>query len=153
VGVGGILGGFITASLWFIDRRGLLQLGSLLLVSLSLIGFALCTQLWSALVLLALAGFFEIIHITTNQTLLQVSIPDELRGRVTGVASLSMGLHPLGGFAAGVSSDLIGTQATTILFSSITGMIAIVVFLASPTVRGYRLSRTLKDNRGQMAGT
>jgi MFS family permease len=98
VGIGGILGGFVTASLGQLDRRGLLQLGALLLLSLSLIGFALSRALWMALAFMALAGFFEMIYLTTNQTLLQLSIPDELRGRVTGIVSLSTGLMPVGAF-------------------------------------------------------
>ena len=151
VGIGGIAGGLVTATLWFVDRRGLLLLLSLLLLNLSLIGFALCTHLWSALLLLALAGFFEMIFLTTNQTLLQMSIPDELRGRVSGVASLNMGLVPLGGLAAGVGSDLIGTQATTMLLAGIAGMIAIIVFLASPTFRGFRLSQTLESGGAEQA--
>ena len=52
VGIGGIAGGFVTASLGQLDRRGLLQLASLLLLSLSLIAFAVSTELWMALVFL-----------------------------------------------------------------------------------------------------
>ena len=80
VGLGGIAGGFVTASLGNQERRGLVQLASLLLLSISLIAFALTTILWVAFALLALAGFFEMIYLTTNMTLLQLSIPDEVRG-------------------------------------------------------------------------
>ena len=45
VGVGGIFGGIVTASLGRVERRGLVQLASLLLLSLSLIAFAYCTEL------------------------------------------------------------------------------------------------------------
>ena len=94
VGVGGIAGGVVVASLGSVERRGLVQLASLFLLSLSLIGFAFSTKLSVALTLLALAGFFEMIFLTTNQTLLQLSIPDNLRGRVTSVVSLNAALSP-----------------------------------------------------------
>ena len=45
--------------------------------------------LWVAMVCFAVAGFFEMIYLTTNQTLLQLSIPDALRGPVTGIVSLN----------------------------------------------------------------
>ena len=61
VGVGGIAGGVVTASLGHLERRGLLQLASLFLLSLSLIGFAFSTTLWVALPLLILSGVFEMI--------------------------------------------------------------------------------------------
>ncbi len=143
VGVGGIVGGLVAAALGQFERRGLLQLGSLLMLSLSLIGFALSAALWVALVMLALAGFFEMIYLTTNQTLLQLSIPDALRGRVTSIVTLSAGLMPIGALVAGVGADLVGPRVMTILLSGAAGVIAVVVFFASPTIREYRLSRAL----------
>lgn len=143
VGVGGIAGGFVSASLGQLDRRGLVQLASLLLLSVSLIFFALTSALWIALVCLALAGFFEMIYLTSNQTLLQLSIPDDLRGRVTGIVSLSSGLHPVGALVAGIGADLVGPRAITVVLSGIAGAIAVIVFFASPTVRDYRLSRAI----------
>ncbi|HWQ11903.1 MAG TPA: MFS transporter [Roseiflexaceae bacterium] len=144
VGVGGIAGGLVTAALGRFEHRGVLQLAALLLLSLALIGFALSAALWLALVLLALAGFFEMVFLTTNQTLLQLAIPDALRGRVTSLASLSAGLAPLGSFLAGVGADFLGPQAITLLLSGTAAAIAVAVFWASPTIRGYRLSRALK---------
>jgi MFS family permease len=127
------------------DRRGVLQLASLFLLSLSLIAFALSTALWMALVCMVLAGFFEMIFLTTNMTLLQLSIPDPLRGRVTGIVSLRSGLMPVGAFIAGIGADLIGPQTMTFIFGGIIGAIAVVVFFASPTIREYRLSQALVD--------
>jgi len=143
VGIGGIAGGFVTASLGQLDRRGVLQLTSLLLLSLSLLAFAFSAVLWMALLFLVLAGFFEMIYLTTNQTLLQLSIPDSLRGRVTGIVSLNSGLMPVGAFIAGIGSDLVGPRTMTILLAGIAGAIAVIVFVASPTIREYRLSQAL----------
>ena len=144
IGVGGIAGGFLTASLGRQDRRGLLQLAALLLLSFSLIGFALSTVLWSALVFMALAGFFEMIFLTTNMTLLQLSIPDSLRGRVTGIVSLRSGLMPVGAFIAGIGADLVGPQTMTLVLGGITGTIAVIVFFASPIIREHRLSKAME---------
>jgi MFS family permease len=144
VGLGGIVGGFVIASLGNLERRGLLQLGSLFLLSMSLIGFAYSPTLLVSLLLLALAGFFEIIFLTTNQTLLQLSIPDNLRGRVTSVVNLNMVLMPLGGLLAGVGSDLFGgPKMITVILAGITAAIVVFVFLYSPTVRNYRLSHAM----------
>ncbi len=145
VGLGGIAGGFVTASLGNLERRGLLQLGSLFLLSISLIGFAYSPTLLVSLILLALAGFFEVIFLTTNQTLLQLSIPDDLRGRVTSVVNLNMVLMPLGGLLAGIGSDLLGGPRTiTVIMAGIAAAVVVLVFLGSPTVRNYRLSQAMK---------
>ena len=143
IGIGGIIGGFVTASLGQLERRGLLQLASLLMLSLSLIAFAISSVLWLALVCMVLAGFFEMIFLTTNMTLLQLSIPASLRGRVTGIISLRSGLMPVGAFIAGIGADLVGPQAMTIVFGGIIAAIALTVFFASPTIRDYRLSQAM----------
>lgn len=143
VGVGGIVGGFVTASLGQLERRGLVQLVALLLLSLSLISFALSSELWLALVFLALSGFFEMVYLATNQTLLQLSIPDALRGRVTGIVSLNSGLMPIGALVAGVGADLVGPRLITILLSGSAAAIAVIVYFASPTIRDYRLSQAM----------
>lgn len=143
VGIGGIAGGFVTASLGKLERRGLIQLGSLLLTSVSLIGFGLSPTLWIAIFWFVLSGFFEMIYLTTNQTLLQLSIPDSLRGRVTGLISLNAGLMPIGALLAGVGSDFFGPRMVTVILGSIGVAIAVIVFFASPTIREYRLSKAM----------
>jgi MFS family permease len=148
IGIGGIGGGFVTASLGKQERRGVIQLASLLLLSLSLLAFAASTTLWMAFIFMALAGFFEMIYLTTNMTLLQLSIPNALRGRVTGIVSLSSGLMPVGAFIAGVGADFVGPRAMTIIFGVIIGAIAVIVFFASPIIREYRLSEAMVEQAG-----
>lgn len=146
VGVGGIVGGFVTASLGRQDRRGVLQLVALLFLSLSLMGVAISTELWMAVSCMALAGFFEMIYLTTNMTLIQLSIPDALRGRVTGIVSLRSGLMPVGAFIAGAGADLVGPRAMSLVLGGAAGAIAIVVYFGSPIIRNYRLSENLADS-------
>jgi MFS family permease len=143
VGVGGIGGGFVTASLGRVERRGGVMVAALLLTSLSLIGFASSTTLTFALPLLAAAGFFEMIYLTTNQTLLQLSIPDSLRGRVMGIVALSSGLSPVGGFFAGAGADLFGPRAVTKVMAGTAAVIAVLVFFVSSTIRDHRMSRAI----------
>ncbi|TAK26303.1 MAG: MFS transporter [Chloroflexota bacterium] len=147
VGVGGIVGGFITASLGRLERRGVIQLVALAGTSVSLGAFALSPDLLTALPLLALSGAFEMVYLTTNQTLLQLSIPDEMRGRVTSIVSLSMVLAPVGAIFAGTGSDLVGPRAITAVLSVIGLVIAVAVFIGSSTVREYRLSQGMAPAR------
>jgi MFS family permease len=144
VGLGGICGGVVTASMGKMERRGLLQLGSIFMLGASLIGFAFSTSLPVALLFLALSGFFELIFLATNQTLLQLSIPDEMRGRVTSVVNLNMALSPLGGLIAGVGSDLLGPKTITIVMAGLASAVAVFVLIFSSTVRNYRLSQAIR---------
>ena len=142
LGVGGIFGGIITAFLSRLQRWGLVQVSAIFLLGLSLIVFAFSTTLWVAILLLVLAGLFEAIFLNTNQILFQLSIPDNLRGRVTSVVNINVALSILGGFMAGVGSDKLGGPKTiTIVMAGIASGLAVLIFLLSSTIRNYRLSQ------------
>ncbi len=144
VGAGGIIGGIVAASLSRVERRGLIQLSALLLLSLSLMGFAFSTSLILALVLLVLSGFFEMIFLVTNQTALQLSIPNSMRGRVISIINLGAMFQPLGNLVAGAGSDLLGgPRIVSVILCGITACIAIGLFLFSKDVRDYRLSKAI----------
>jgi MFS family permease len=146
VGVGGIFGGFVTASLGNFERRGMLQVGAMFMVSMSLIGFALSDTLPLSLLFLAMSGFFEIIFLVTNQTMMQLAIPDEIRGRVTSAVNLNMAINPLGNMVIGIGSDLLGgPKGITIVFSCILAIVMILFLVFSSTVRNYRLSKAIKN--------
>jgi hypothetical protein len=83
----------------------------------------------------------------TNQTLLQLSIPDNLRGLVISVVNLNAAPPPFGGLIAGVGSDLLGGPKTiTLLLAGISAGLAICFLFSSKTTRNYRLSEaTVQD--------
>jgi MFS family permease len=153
MGVGGIFGGVAAAFLSRLERWGLVQLASIFLLSLSLLAFAFTTKLWIALLLLSLGGFFEAISLATNQTLLQLSIPNELRGRVTSAVNLGSALFILGSLLAGVGSDLFGgPKMITIILAGTAAGICILIFTLSSTVRNYRLSEGIASNSARKPG-
>ena len=55
-----------------------------------------------AIPFLVLSGTMESIHMTTNQTVLQLLAPDHLRGRLTSVLQLAQIINPVGILAAGL---------------------------------------------------
>jgi MFS family permease len=111
-----------------------------------MVAFAYCTAFWTALICLASAGFFEQVFGVTNQTLLQLSIPDKLRGRVTSVLNLSRAISPIGAMIAGAGSDYFGTPRTiTIIMGLTAAIVAIFVLIFSPTVRNYKLSQSIQS--------
>ncbi len=152
-GAGGIFGGVATAYVSRLDRWGLIQLVSIFMLSLSLVAFAFVTKLWMGIMFLSIGGFFEAISLSTNQTLLQLSIPNELRGRVTSVLNLNAALSILGCLLSGVGSDLLGgPKMITIILAGTAAGICILVFIFSPTVRNYKLSQGIASNSTKKTG-
>jgi MFS family permease len=147
IGIGGVFGGIFTAFISRFERRGLVQIAALFLLALSLVCFGLSPKYWIALPFLGLAGFFEAIFLTTNQTLLMLSIPSELRGRVISIVNLSGALSFLGGLAAGIASDRLGgPRIITVILAGSAAIIAILVLIFSSSIRNYRLSQGISQN-------
>jgi MFS family permease len=93
----------------------------------------------SAALLVAL-GFSGIIFSTTSNTLLQLSVPDELRGRVMSLnVLLFLGSTPVGGFLIGTLSRLIGVPTT--LFSC-----AVLCLLGVIVAEFYRRATVQEQN-------
>ncbi|HTY61314.1 MAG TPA: MFS transporter [Acidobacteriota bacterium] len=144
LGFGGFFGGLLTASLSKVDRRGLVQLVSLLVHSLAHAGFCVVAywtgRIWFALPFLVLAGTMESIHMTTNQTVLQLLAPDHLRGRLTSVLQLAQLINPIGIFAAGALADRFGPVAIGVAFSLGGFFMTAAIFVFSSRMRDLRLS-------------
>jgi MFS family permease len=151
VGLGGIAGGLVAASLGGVEYRGRVQLLALFLLGSSLMGFALSDQLYFAVPMLVLSGFFEMIYLTSNQTLLQLSIPDAVRGRVMGIVTLNAGLSPVGAVAAGFGADIFGPQKVTMILSGTAILLSVLVYTFSSTVRDHRMSKAIRTHSAKHA--
>ena len=152
VGIGGFLGSVFTASLGWFERRGIIQLVSLFVFASALFAFSSVGSLALAFPILALAGFAEMIYMTTNQTLLQLSVPNELRGRVTSLLMLNMGIVPIGGLFAGFSADAIGPQTTLKIMCGGALVIGLLVALFASSVRNLKLSEFAAERELIQAG-
>lgn len=144
IGVGGIIGGLLTASLNRVDRRGLLQLGALLLLGFSQGAFsivgALTGEMWLAVGFLVLAGIGGSIFNTTNQTVLQLLAPNHLRGRITSVLQVQPICMAIGILIAGLAADVAGAGVVGAVFSGLAFAAGVAILAFSPRMRSLRLS-------------
>jgi MFS family permease len=78
----------------------------------SLILFALSRWFWASVLLLVPAGYFVMLQMASSNTLIQVMVPDELRGRTMAIYSMMfMGMAPLGSLLGGTLADHFGAPA------------------------------------------
>jgi MFS family permease len=136
VGIGAVTGAILVASLPEHARRGrLLTLGNLGLPIL-LIAFANSQIFIVSLFLLALVGLGQVFQNAIANTLLQITSPDELRGRVMSQYSLTtQGMHQLGGLQAGFVADWIGAPLSVAIGATLSLFYGIFVFFKFPRVR------------------
>jgi len=146
VGVGGITGSLVVARMGDHDRRTLWMVASALLFGLLVAAFSLSPSFYLALVLLLGANLFSNISQTLNNTLIQLLAHNEVRGRMSSLMMLSLGLTPLGVLPVALAAERYGIAWT--MFGGCLILIAIILalYFTSPTLRG--LDAKLAAERG-----
>ncbi len=98
----------------------LLVIGSAL-IGIALVGLAVSPMLLVSLPIMVLLGFATITMSATTNTLIQLQVPDALRGRVMSVyTTVFAGTTPIGGLASGVAMAVAGVTATLAVAGGLT---------------------------------
>ena len=130
-GVGAIVGTLISGSLQDSQRLGLSMLLSAFALSSFIYLFALISWIdvpnavYLALGALFFASIFSSIFMVTTTTILQLEVPNQLRGRVMGFHGISYNLFPLGALLVGAIAETSNPSAaigfsTTIFLAYLT---------------------------------
>ena len=111
-----------------VRRKGRLMAFGVVAFGVFLVAFAWSRSLPLSMALFALGGAGMLVYDTTMQTLLQVEVPDEMRGRVLGFQTLSWGIVWSSGFLTGAIAEAIGAPATITLGSGLVVFIAAIIY-------------------------
>ncbi|PKN80093.1 MAG: hypothetical protein CVU47_09580 [Chloroflexi bacterium HGW-Chloroflexi-9] len=140
-GTGALLGTLAVVRFGNTPYRGQYMLGSAALSGMLVAGFASSTIFALSLVMTFAAGFVASIYLNLGMTTLQVLVPDELRGRVMGVWSMTYFLTPVGAFAVGGGAEFIGTQAMVAIGGLSVTVFAAALYAVSPELRNVPSAR------------
>ena len=128
-GLGSFLATLVVASAGDFRRKGLVQLSALAMFGVALALFGQTPWLALAIVFLMLVGAFQMTYMTINQTLLQTSITDDVRGRVMSIYMLDAGMVPAGSFAAGAIARFFGAPTTVTIMGALIAGIAVLAMI------------------------
>jgi MFS family permease len=120
-----------------INRRvGLRMFQSVIVFGLATVLFAVSHWMWLSILSLAILGAADTISVVIRFSLVQLSTPDEMRGRVGAVNFLFINAsNQLGQFESGVTAALLGAMPSAILGGVATIAIALLWMKLFPTLR------------------
>ena len=122
-GVGALVGALTTGWVKSVRRQGRAVIVAVVLWGAAITVFGLVHILWVALVLLAVAGWSDVLSAVFRSTILQTAIPDHLRGRMSAIQiAVVQGGPRLGDLEAGSVAEGFGSS-----FSVVSGGVACVV--------------------------
>ena len=123
------------------DRQGRATVLAVIAWGTSIAAFGVTHWLPLALVFLALAGAADVISAVFRNTILQLSVPDRLRGRLSSVhIAVVTGGPRLGDFESGAVAAL-STPEVAVVTGGLACIVgAVVIARAMPGLRSWRLS-------------
>lgn len=143
-GVGALMMGIIVAH-WPLRRRaGLTMLWCVLGFGIFTIIFGISHNIVLSLAALFLIGASDTVSVIVRHTLIQLSTPDEMRGRVSAVNTVFIGAsNEVGQFESGITAQWFGTVPAVVLGG--VGTIVIVISWAILFPRLRKLDRLVPE--------
>lgn len=137
--------GAVLVGLWFArhppDRNaGRLLLAAVAGFGLCIIGFALSRHFWLSAALLTMSGMCDSVSVVVRSTILQLSTPDHMRGRVASINGIFIGSsNELGAFESGVAARLMGLVPSVVFGGSMTLAVVGLTARLAPKLRRLHL--------------
>jgi len=113
-----------------------------------MIGFGLSRQFVLSTVLLTVSGAVDMVSVVIRSTLLQVSTPPELFGRVSSVNQIFIGSsNEIGAFESGVAARLLGTVPSVVIGGMVTLLVVGATAWRVPELRRLGRLDELREKR------
>jgi MFS family permease len=144
------VGGLLTSL--FIARRGQFSHnGRTLLIAvagfgLATIVFGISRDFWLSMLALAFVGSFDTVSVVIRNTLQLALTPDAMRGRVSSVHFMFVGMsNEFGEFESGVAAAVLGASTAVVLGGIGTLLVVPIIALVWPQIRHLREIRNVDD--------
>ena len=112
VGVGSIIGSFVSAALSTHPRKGVIMFATSFVFSISIVAFSLAWAVPFAIAALVVLGATAAVTMIACQTILNIVLPHEYRGRVMSIYMMTWSIPPLAALPFGWMTDQVGAPLT-----------------------------------------
>jgi MFS family permease len=136
-GIGSVTGALLVARSHSLATRPGIQLITAFGFAAFIFFFAVVPVLIVAAALLFVAGVISAAFMAINQTVLQLKVEDEVRGRVLSIYLLTWGMLPLGQLPIGALAERVGAPLATALACGIAGFAILLLAARYPALRQH----------------
>ncbi|MEW6457119.1 MAG: MFS transporter [Acidobacteriota bacterium] len=137
-GIGALIGALSLASLGDYKKKGLLLTAGNLVLPITLFFFAISKSFTISSIFIFGVGWSMITQMASANSLIQSIVPDNLRGRVMSLYTLTFfGMMPIGSIQAGIIAELIGAPLTVCLGAILCAIVAAGILVYVPELRSH----------------
>jgi MFS family permease len=138
-GLGAVIGSGLFIGMGQQPAQGKILIIAAILYGVGFAAFGVAPSFWLAILLLAMVGATDAIWSAARGTILQLTTPEQFRGRIMGVFQLSnRGLHPLGQTETGLMVPLIGARETTVVGGLLVSAVTLMIAWRIPSIARFR---------------
>ena len=112
---GGIAGGVVMTLLGHGRRLGLMWLVVIAMFGLAVAALAFASSLPAAVIVVVLIAMGAVASDVLTQSMMQLAVPGELRGRAMGAWQVAVGISPIGHAEVGILAGAVGTAHALLL--------------------------------------
>lgn len=128
-------------------NAGLILLMAVFGFGVFIILFGISTIFWFSMFCLMMSGALDGVSVSVRHTIVQLSTPDNMRGRVSAVNSMFIGSsNEIGEFESGATASLLGTVPAVIFGGTMTCLVVIITYFISPSIRNLELNKEIKTS-------
>ena len=133
--MGGILAGLVLSAMGGLERKGIVFLVVIYVFGASLIFLSLADAFVLGLAALVMVAVMATASDVLTQSMVQLSVPNELRGRAMGTWSLAIGSAPLGHLVMGALTVAIGVGGALAVNGAALIAVGLIATIVVPRLR------------------
>jgi hypothetical protein len=135
-GIGALVAAVTLAYFSSLRHKGLLLTIGQITFALGLVALSQVKTIGIALPIIVVIGWGTVTQLALTNTLIQLSVPDDLRGRVISTYLWAMqGVAPFGSLFLGCLAQTIGAPTAVLIGGGVTVLVVSLAHLLNPTVR------------------
>jgi len=135
LGLGALTGTLIVGKVRSKPRIGYIMLAGSLTFTAAVISFAFAPSFYIALGFLFIGGMANTIFFVVAMTVLQLRVPEQMRGRVMGIYTITFSFIPLGGVMGGIIARAYDERIAVMIGAIILAAIFVFVGITQPMIR------------------
>jgi MFS family permease len=117
-------------------HQGRTMLQCVAMFGLCILVFAISKNFWLSFTALLFSGVFDSVSMLVRSTILQMYVPDAMRGRVSSVNSIFINSsNELGQFESGMAARALGTVPSVVFGGTMTLVVVAIAWWKAPTLR------------------
>ena len=138
-GIGTVLVLFALARFPLKNAQGRTMLLAVAAFGCCMLVFALSTSFWLSFAAILCSGVFDGISVLVRGTIMQLYVPDGMRGRVSSVNSMFINSsNEVGQFESGVAARLLGTVPSVVFGGCMTLLVVAIAWFKAPALKKLR---------------